>query len=105
MTNWNCILTFSYFNFGFLELNPGELHQNLAKVLSQKNRDLQFQAESSQDTIFHPPHPPKEKLFCMTLCKKYYFYKASSNNWSALTCCQHSQRFKGMVTAQLQTIF
>lgn len=105
MTNWNCILTFLYFNFGFLELNPGELYQNLAKVLSQKNTEIYSFKLKAGKILFFIPHPPQGEIIFISLFVKNIIFTASSNNWSALTCCQHSQRFKGMVTAQLQTIF
>lgn len=75
MTNWNCILTFLYFNFGFLELNPGELYQNLAKVLSQKNTEIySFKLKAGKILFFIPHNPPRRNYFYITLCKKYYFY-------------------------------
>lgn len=80
MTSWNCIFTFLYFNFGLLELNPGELYQNLAKVLSQKNTEIYSFKLKAGKTLFFIPHTPlKGNYFCIILCKKY-FYKASSNN-------------------------
>lgn len=74
MTNQDCKLKFLHYNFRFLELNPGEGMPNCTKgTASEKYIDLQFQAESRQETILHP-QPQREIIFVSLFVKYIYIF-------------------------------
>lgn len=65
------------------------VYQNLAKALSQKNTQIySFKLKAVKKLSFIST---RREIIFVSLHKKYYFYKASGSNWSALTYCPYSQ--------------